>query len=107
MNIPTNKKIYNNYSKRLDNIIYFVVFIDATKTKKSKFFLEVRALHTALHKVNITKTFAAGGYRWIVQELHILRLIRKKNYTYIIGQDYAMYFKIYFTTRSTGSFSHL
>ena len=69
MNIP-NKKIYNNYSKRLDNI-YFVVFIDATKTKKnSKFFLEVRALHTALHKVNITKTFAAGGYRWIVQELH-------------------------------------
>ena len=28
-----NKKIYNNYSKRLNNI-YFVVFIDATKTKK-------------------------------------------------------------------------
>ena len=38
--------------------------------KNSKFFLEVRAVHTALHKVNITKTFAAVGYRWIVQELH-------------------------------------
>ena len=38
--------------------------------KNSKFFLEVRAVHTALHKVNITKTFAAGGYRWIVQESH-------------------------------------